>query len=137
MTIGTITVDLLAKTGSFETDVNRAAKLAEKRAKEIDAAFGRLGVGIGLGLTAAGGAAVLIGKNAIDQLAALDDAAQKTGASVENLSKIQQSTMAFNHNFDEVDSAISRLAKGTRTQRSLAFRLMLASSKACLRVHIG
>ncbi len=115
MTIGTITVDLLAKTGSFETDVNRAAKLAEKRAKEIDAAFGRLGVGIGLGLTAAGGAAVLIGKNAIDQLAALDDAAQKTGASVENLSKIQQSTMAFNHNFDEVDSAISRLAKGMAT----------------------
>lgn len=115
MTIGTITVDLLAKTGSFETDVNRAAKLAEKRAKEIDAAFARLGVGIGLGLTAAGGAAVLIGKNAIDQLAALDDAAQKTGASVENLSKIQQSTMAFNHNFDEVDSAISRLAKGMAT----------------------
>lgn len=115
MSIGTITVDLLAKTGSFETDVNRAAKLAEKRAKEIDAAFARLGVGIGLGLTAAGGAAVLIGKNAIDQLAALDDAAQKTGASVENLSKIQQSTMAFNHNFDEVDSAISRLAKGMAT----------------------
>lgn len=115
MSIGTITVDLLAKTGSFETDVNRAAKLAEKRAKEIDAAFARLGVGIGLGLTAAGGAAVLIGKNAIDQLAALDDAAQKTGASVEYLSKIQQSTMAFNHNFDEVDSAISRLAKGMAT----------------------
>lgn len=115
MSIGTITVDLLAKTGSFETDVNRAAKLAEKRAKEIDAAFARMGVGIGLGLTAAGGAAVLIGKNAIDQLAALDDAAQKTGASVENLSKIQQATMAFNHNFDEVDGAISRLAKGIAT----------------------
>lgn len=115
MTIGTITVDLLAKTGSFETDVNRAAKLAEKRAKEIDAAFARLGVGIGLGLTAAGGAAVLLGKNAIDQLAALDDAAQKTGASVENLSKIQQSTMAFNHNFGDVETAISRLAKGMAT----------------------
>ncbi|AHN77412.1 hypothetical protein DA70_09565 [Pandoraea pnomenusa] len=112
MTIGTITVDLLAKTGSFETDVNRAAKLAEKRAKEIDAAFSKLGVGIGLGLTAAGGAAVLLGKNAIDQLAELDDAAQKTGASVENLSKIQQSTMAFNHNFGDVETAISRLAKG-------------------------
>lgn len=112
MTIGTITVDLLAKTGSFETDVNRAAKLAEKRAKDIDAAFSKLGVGIGLGLTAAGGAAVLLGKNAIDQLAELDDAAQKTGASVENLSKIQQSTMAFNHNFGDVETAISRLAKG-------------------------
>jgi len=112
MTIGSITVDLLAKTGSFETDVNRAAKLAEKRAKEIDSAFSKLGVSIGLGLTAAGGAAVLLGKNAIDQLAALDDAAQKTGASVENLSKIQQSTMAFNHNFEDVESAISRLAKG-------------------------
>ncbi|VVE51914.1 hypothetical protein PMO31116_04713 [Pandoraea morbifera] len=115
MSIGTITVDLLAKTGSFETDVNRAAKLAEKRAKEIDAAFARVGVGIGLGLTAAGGAAVLLGKSAIDQLAALDDAAQKTGASVENLSKIQQSTMAFSHNFGDVETAISRLAKGMAT----------------------
>ncbi|AVF41558.1 hypothetical protein AL486_19075 [Pandoraea apista] len=115
MTIGTITVDLLAKTGSFEKDVNRAAKLAEKRAKEINAAFARLGVDIGLGLTAAGRAAVLLGKSAIDQLAALDDAAQKTGASVENLSKIQQSTMAFNHNFDDVETAISQLAKGMAT----------------------
>ncbi|WP_287497169.1 hypothetical protein [Pandoraea sp. CB10b_02] len=115
MSIGTITVDLLAKTGSFETDMNRAAKLAEKRAKEIDAAFAKLGVGIGLGLTAAGGAAVLLGKNAIDQLAALDDAAQKTGSSVENLSKIQQSTMSYGHSFDEVESAISKLAKGMAT----------------------
>lgn len=39
MSIGRIIVDLLARTGSFETDMNRSAKLAAKRAKEIDEAF--------------------------------------------------------------------------------------------------
>lgn len=38
MSQGRITIDLLAKTGSFETDLNRAAKHAEKRAREIAAA---------------------------------------------------------------------------------------------------
>ena len=36
--LGQLTVDLALKTGSFETDAGRAAKIAEKRAKEIDAA---------------------------------------------------------------------------------------------------
>jgi len=38
MSIGTITVDLLAKTGSFETDMDRASRVAKKRAQEIDVA---------------------------------------------------------------------------------------------------
>lgn len=37
--LGRLYVDLLMKTGSFETDAGRAAKIAEKRAKEIDKAF--------------------------------------------------------------------------------------------------
>lgn len=37
--LGRLYVDLLMKTGSFETDAGRAAKIAEKRAREIDKAF--------------------------------------------------------------------------------------------------
>lgn len=38
-TAGTLTVDLLAKTGSFETDTERAARTAERNAKRIGRAF--------------------------------------------------------------------------------------------------
>lgn len=41
--IGSLIVDLLAKTGTFETDMGRAAKTAEKRSKEIDRSISRMG----------------------------------------------------------------------------------------------
>ncbi|SPR99304.1 hypothetical protein CBM2634_A80236 [Cupriavidus taiwanensis] len=128
MAIGQITVDLLAKTGSFETDLNRAAKLSEQRAKEIDKAFSTAAAGITAGAVAAGAALVTLGSKAVDQLAQLDDMAQKTGASVERLSQIQQTASAFGQDFGQVDDAISRLAKGmatvdsetNKTQKALA-----------------
>lgn len=118
MAIGSITVDLLAKTGSFETDLNRAAKLSEQRSKEIEKSFSGMGTAIGLGVAGALTAAVAAGSHAIDQLANLDDLTQKTGASVERLSQIQQTATAFGQDFGEVDSAISRLAKGMATVES-------------------
>ena len=60
-TLGSIVVDLLARTGSFETDMNRAAKTAEKRAKEIDSVVSKAGERIGAALGAAGIAAVYFG----------------------------------------------------------------------------
>lgn len=41
--IGSLIVDLVAKTGLFETDMGRAARTAEKRAREIDRSFSRMG----------------------------------------------------------------------------------------------
>lgn len=115
MAIGQITVDLLAKTGSFETDLNRAAKLSERRAKEIDQAFNAAAAGIAAGAVAAGAAVVAFGSQAVDSLAQLDDMSQKTGASVERLSQLQQTANAFGQDFGQVDDAISRLAKGMAT----------------------
>jgi trimeric autotransporter adhesin len=48
----------------------------------------------------------------VDNLAQLDDLNQKTGASVENLSRLQQVASAFGHDFAGVDSALAKLAKG-------------------------
>lgn len=39
---GSIVVDLLARTGSFQTDMDRAAKIAQRRAKEMENAFDRM-----------------------------------------------------------------------------------------------
>lgn len=59
--LGSLYIDLLARTGKFETDIGRAARMAERRAKEIDRSFSRLGsriagslaaIGAGISLTA-------------------------------------------------------------------------------------
>jgi len=53
MAAGSIVVDLLMRTGSFETDTKRASSAAKKAAKEIDATFTALGRNIAIGFTAA------------------------------------------------------------------------------------
>jgi hypothetical protein len=50
--------------------------------------------------------------NSIDVLGRLDDMAQKTGSSIENLSRFQQLSVQFNHSFDLIDTSVSKLAKG-------------------------
>lgn len=89
MTIGTITVDLLARTGSFETDMNRSAKLAEKRAKEIEAAVTKAGAAVGaaLGLLAVGTAAV-VSRN-VEAIASFKDLSDKIGDSAEQIATLQ------------------------------------------------
>lgn len=57
MSLGSIVVRLTMNTADFETDSKRAASIAEKRAKEIDASFRKAGVAIGATL----GAAALVG----------------------------------------------------------------------------
>ncbi|MET3441392.1 hypothetical protein ABIC94_002150 [Variovorax paradoxus] len=106
MTIGSIVVDLLARTGSFETDLNRAAKQAEKRAKEIDAAVSKAGAAVGTALGAAGIAAVYFGKQLIDGLDALNDVADATGASIENISALEDVAMRTGSSMDTVTGAL-------------------------------
>lgn len=54
--IGALIIDLVAKTGNFETDLGRAARAAEKRSKEIDSSISKLGsrIAAGLGAVVAG-----------------------------------------------------------------------------------
>lgn len=71
MSIGQIVVDLIAKTGTFNSDLDRSAKLADKKAKEIDAAFAKIGAGIATGVMAVGGAVLALAKStatAADQI---------------------------------------------------------------------
>lgn len=106
MSVGSITVDLLARTGSFETDMARAAKTAQKRAKEIDEAVSKAGERIGVGLSAAGIAAVYFGKQLVDGLDALNDYRDATGASIENLSALQNVAERTGTNMDNVSGIL-------------------------------
>lgn len=56
--LGSLFIDLLARTGKFETDIGKAAKLADRRAKEIERSFQSMGSkisralgGLGLGIS--------------------------------------------------------------------------------------
>lgn len=106
MTIGRITVDLLAKTSSFETDLARASKAAEKRAKEIDAAISKAGTAVGAALGAAGVAALAFGKQLIDGLDALNDVKDATGASIKNISALEDVALRTGGSLDTVSSIL-------------------------------
>ena len=106
MSIGRITVDLLARTGSLETDLARAAKTTERRAKEIDAAVTKAGAAVGVALSAAGVAAVYFGKQLIDGLDALNDVADATGASISNLSALEDVAIRTGTSMDNVSSIL-------------------------------
>lgn len=104
-----INVELTANTGSFETDFKRAAKAAEKRAKEIEKAFinvGKvIGTGIGIGVTAI----TALVKKSIDAAAELDDLSQKTGIAVESLSRLQYA--AGLEGVEDLGASLAKLAK--------------------------
>lgn len=108
MSIGRIVVDLLARTGSFETDLNRSAKLAEKRAKEIDANISKAGVAVGAALGVAGAAAVAFGMDMINGLDALNDVADATGASIEKISALENVAMLTGTSMDTVSAAMTK-----------------------------
>jgi hypothetical protein len=59
-TAGSIVVDLLARTGAFETDMDRASKTAKRRADEIDKALSAIGTAAATAGAAAAGALVLL-----------------------------------------------------------------------------
>ena len=88
MTIGRITVDLLAKTGSFESDINRAAKLAEKRAKQIDESIRTVGTAMGVALAGGATAAALAMQSTLTMMDDLSKAATRVGLPTEDFSKL-------------------------------------------------
>lgn len=52
--LGSLYIDLLARTGKFETDIGRAAKMADRRAKEIQRSFQGIGSKIGSAIAGIG-----------------------------------------------------------------------------------
>lgn len=88
MTIGRIIVDLLARTGSFETDLERSSKAAQKRAKEIDDAFRKVGQSVAIALGAAGTAVASWIKSTVDQSTELIKLAQLSGVTTTEFQKL-------------------------------------------------
>ncbi len=129
--LGSLTLDLIAKTGGFESGMDKAARIADKktqqieqqaaaRAKAIETAFTGMaksmvvplaGAAVGLGSIASLDSLKASIDSTIEGFAGLKDAAEKTGASVENLSALKGVAKIGGHDFAEVESSITRLNK--------------------------
>lgn len=80
---GSIVIDLLARTGSFETDMDRAAKSAKKRADEIDKALSAIGTAAATAGAAAAGALALLVNQTMNSAREIERQAQISNASAD------------------------------------------------------
>jgi len=98
MAAGSITVDLLLKTGTFETDTKRAGQNLRRLQKDAEA----VGRAIGVAFAAAAVATLAFAKSQINQLDALNDLSDATGSTVENLSALEDVARRNGQSLDDV-----------------------------------
>lgn len=108
MAAGSIVVDLLMKTGSFETDTKRAEKRSKEMAASIDKAFKVVG---GAAL-AAGAAFLAMTKSVIDSADNMAKAARSIGISTESLSALQYAADMSGVSAEELNASLARLNRG-------------------------
>jgi hypothetical protein len=106
-----ISIVLAALTGSFETDMNRASKTAQKRMKEIEATAKKVGQAVGVALTAAATASAVAIKAAIDRADELSKTAQKIGVTTESLSTLSYAAQLADVELGELQGGLTKLIK--------------------------
>lgn len=107
MAAGSIVIDLLMKTGSFETDTKRA----EKRLKEFEKTAQQWGVAIVGAATAAATAFGYLAKQSINNLDALDEMSQSLGIAVEQLSSLANVAKIEGMALDDFGASMAKLSK--------------------------
>lgn len=111
MTLGSIVVRLTMNTADFDTDSKRAASIAEKRAKEIDASFRKAGVAIGLALGAGLIAATAKMKATVNQMDEVSKAAQKVQMPTEEFSRLVYAGELADVQMETLVSSLGKLTK--------------------------
>jgi hypothetical protein len=107
MAAGSIVIDLLMKTGSFETDTKRA----EKRLKELEKTAVQAGKIIGGAFVAGAGALAVMVKASIDTADAMAKAAQSAGVTVEAFSGLAYAAELSGVAQEELTSSLVRLSR--------------------------
>lgn len=112
MALGDLIVKLQADTAQFQSDMGRAVHIANQQSAAI--ARGMEKAKNALAGLAAGFSAVVVAaqfRDLVQGIAELDDLAEKTGAAVEELSKLEQVAKIGGHQIATVETAILRLNK--------------------------
>jgi hypothetical protein len=127
--LGQLVVNLEANIARFTSDMGRASQATEQAMNKIDGAveFGKKALGA-LGVALSVDLIVSEINRSLDSLAALDDMAQKTGSSVETLSKLSKVAAFTGTDLGAVDGMLVKLSKnlaatdeeGNKTAKALA-----------------
>lgn len=110
--LGTLTLDLIAKIGGYEQGLDKAEREAKKRAAAIEKAFDGAfsAITAGFAALAAAGTAALAAINAqADAIAGFQDLADKIGDSAEQIATLQQASMLSGVALDTVAAASIKL----------------------------
>lgn len=112
--LGTLVLDLVARTGGYVEGLGKAEREAQKRAKAIEKAFDGAATAIGVGIGAAiagaiGGAAAL--DNLIKQAGDFQDIAEKIGGSAEGIASFALAAGTTGTAMETVASASVKLTK--------------------------
>lgn len=110
--LGTLTLDLVARIGGFEAGLGKAEREAKKRAdaieKAFDGAFSAISAGF-LSVAAAGTAALALINNQADGIAAYQDLADKIGDTAVQIASLQQAATISGVALDTVAAASVKL----------------------------
>ncbi len=123
--LGSLVVKLALEHAEFTRGLDKSSQEALKFSKSSQDAFDKFErsakssissvvknvVGLGAAYLSVN-SAISEFNSTVSDLAALDDLAQKTGASAEQLSRIQKVATAFGQDFSLVDNSLTKLAKG-------------------------
>ncbi len=117
-TLGSVVVELSANIARFESDMGKAARIAQTRLNEIGRAVGFLKssfVGIGVGLGASLGFEAIRDKfaGAIESAAQLADLSEATGAAVEGLSALAGAAQLSGTSVEDLAGGLQKLNKAT------------------------
>lgn len=111
MAAGSIIIDLLMRTGSFETDTKRAEKRLRDFQKSANDFGKKLGTAIGAGAAAGAAALTALTVQAINFADEINDMSQKVGVSTETLSAWGYATKQAGADIEALNTALPRLAK--------------------------
>lgn len=109
--LGTLTLDLIAKIGGFEQGMDKAARVADQRMQQIEKRAKQFGAALGIAIASAyAGISVAVG-NAIRNADRLDELSQKLQISTETLSKWGYAAKMSGSDVEELSNALVILSR--------------------------
>lgn len=113
--LGTLTIDLIAKTFGFEQGMDKAARKAKSSAKDISASLGSMAKAAGVGFIAAGTAAAAgvaaLTRQSLQLMDNLDEVSAKLGIGTETLSKWGYAAKLSGTDLDSLSKGLAQLSK--------------------------
>lgn len=131
-----VLIDIESRFAKALDGLDRVAKAGEQTGRRLDAAFSTAKAGIA-GLIGALSVDALVGKfkSVVDSMDALNDASDKTGASVEDLSSLLNTLKPYGASLENITTATGQLAKAmdaagdSGSKQAEAFKALNISTK--------